>query len=184
MTTEPHAITLSWQPAVADYVEAFTARNRARKAWHKVAVIAGTGALFAVVAFSLGHPGPAMIGVEVAVLLPIAVPVVTRLSTRSLWRMFPDLNRFTRVTVAVAAGITTDGPLVDMSRRPMVVTILPDDLAWSGVAQVLETRSVFVVQLVGHRGKRFFLLAKRGLANPSDTDALRSMLDQRAAVTP
>jgi hypothetical protein len=170
------AVQLSWQPEVADYIQAFNARNLARKAWHKVAVIALAGAAFAVAAFSFGRPGPAMVGVEVAVLLPPTVPLITWLSTRSVWHRRPALHTPTRAVVHPLAGITTDGPLVDMSSGQVAVTPVPGILPWHSVDRVLETKRVFVVQLAGQRGKRFILLAKRGLADPTELHALRNTL--------
>ena len=176
MTTEPtRTIQWSWQPEVNDYLEAFHARNRARGAWLKIGVIALLGAVFAIAAFALGHPGPAMIGVEAAVLLPVLVPLLTWASTRALWKRRPALHSLTRAAVSLA-GITTDGPLVDMSNGQFATGAVPGNLALDAVAQVLETKRVFVVQLVGQRGKRFLLLAKRGLVGPAELDALRTIL--------
>jgi hypothetical protein len=176
VTTEPtRTIELSWQPEVNDYVEAFHARNRAGGAWLKIGVVALLGGVFAVAAFALGHPAPAMFGVEAAVLLPVLVPLLTWASTRALWKRRPGLRSPTRAAVS-PAGITTDGPLVDMSSGQLVTGAVPDGLALDAVAQVLETKRVFVVQLVGQRGKRFLLLAKRGLAGPAELDALRTIL--------
>jgi hypothetical protein len=174
--TESHcAVQLSWQPDVRDYIEAFHARNRARGAWLKIGVMAVLGAVFAVTAFSLGRPGPAMFGVEVAVLLPLMVPMLTSVSTRALWKRHPAMHAPTRAAVSTAA-ITTDGPLVDMSSGRLVTGTISGDLASHSVAKVLETKRVFVVQLAGHRGKRFFVLAKRGLATPAELDAVRNAL--------
>lgn len=122
VTNEPtRAVHLSRQPEVSDYIEAFHARNRAGKAWHKIGVIALLGGAFAVAAFSLGHPGPAMIGVEVAVLLPIMVPLLTGISTRALWNRHPVLRAPVRAAVS-PAEITIDGPLVDMSSGRLVTS--------------------------------------------------------------
>jgi hypothetical protein len=170
------ALHLSWQPEVVDYLQAFNVRNRARRAWHKVAVIALLGAVFAVVAFVLRHPDLALLGVELAVLLPLMIPLVTWLSTLSVWRRRPALHTPTRAMISPSAGITTDGPLVDMSSGQVAVTAISGLLRWHAVEQVLETKRVFVVQLAGHRGKRFLLLAKRGLDNPTELDALRRTL--------
>jgi hypothetical protein len=181
VTTEStRAIQLSWQPEANDYIEAFHARNRAGRAWLKIGVIALLGAVFAVAAFSLGRPGPAMIGVEAAVLLPLMVPLLTWVSTRALWKRHPPLRSPTRAAVS-AAGITTDGPLVDMSNGQLATSAVAGSLALHSVAQVLETKRVFVVQLAGRRGKRFLLLAKRGLAGPAELDALRITLATPAA---
>lgn len=182
VTKEPTgAVQLSWQPEVADYFEAFQARNRVRRVWHKVAVIAVLGAVFAVAAFALGQPGPAMVGVEAAVVLPLVVVPVTWMSTRSVWHRRPALRTATRAVVSRSAGITSDGALVDMSKGVAVTTIRAG-LAWDSVEQVLETRRVFVVQLSGCGGKRFILLAKRGLADPAELDALRGILSDRRQV--
>jgi hypothetical protein len=174
---EPTApLQMSWLPEVADYTEAFNARNRAHKAWHKIAVVSVFGAVFAIVAFSLGRPGPAMVGVEAAVLLPVIVLPITWLSTRSVWRRRPALHAPTRAVVDPSAGITTDGPLVDMSSGQVAVAPVQGGLPWQSVGRILETRRVFVVELAGHRGKRFILLAKRGLADPAGLAALRGAL--------
>jgi hypothetical protein len=174
MTDEPApAFRLSWQPEVTDYLQAFNARNRAQKAWHKVAVIALLGAAFAVLAFILHHPNLAMLGVELAVLAPIMIPLVIWLSTLSVWRRHTALHTPTRAVVSPSAGITTDGPLVDMSSGQVAVTAVSGLLGWQAVDLVLETKRVFVVQLAGQRGKQFFLLAKRGLNNTTELDALR-----------
>lgn len=167
---------LSWQPEVADYLQAFNARNRASRAWHKMAVLALLGVAVAVVAVILGHSSLAMTGVEVAVLVPLMVPFVTWMSTRSVWHRRPALHVPTRAVVSASTGITTDGPLVDMSSGQVAVTAVSGLLGWPVVGKVLETKRVFVVQLTGQRNKRFILLAKRGLADPTELDALRRTL--------
>ena len=169
------AVRLSWQPDVRDYIEAFHARNRAGGAWLEDRRYGGARWVFAVTAFSLGRPGPAMFGLEVAVLLPLMVPVLTWVSTRVLWKRHPAMHAPTRAAVSTAA-ITTDGPLIDMSSGRLVTGAITGSLAFHSVAKVLETKRVFVVQLAGHRGKRFFVLAKRGLATPAELDALRNAL--------
>jgi hypothetical protein len=165
--TDP--VELSWQPEVADYLEAFTARNRARGAWRKVGWISGAALVFAVVAFVLGHRFAALYGVEAAVLLPLLLWPITWLSTRSVWHRHPALRAPTRAYVYSAAGISTDAPLLDLSTGQVRVGSLPQGVPWTGVQRVLETKRVFIVQLAP---KRFLLLAKRGLADPAGLDVL------------
>ena len=167
---------LSWKPEMADYLQAFNARNRANKAWHKIAVIALLGAAVAVVALLLGHPSLAMIGIELAVLFPLMIPLVTSLSTLSVWHRRPALHTPTRAVVSASAGITTDGPIVDMSSGQVAVTAGSGVLGWPAVETVLETKRVFVIQLVSPGNKRFLLLSKRGLADPTELGALRRTL--------
>lgn len=161
---------------MADYLQAFNARNRANKAWHKIAVIALLGVAVAAVASVLGHPSLAMIGIEVAVLFPLMIPLVTWLSTLSVWHRRPALHAPTRALVSASAGITTDGPIADMSSGQVAVTAGAGVLGWPAVETVLETKRVFVVQLAGPGNKRFLLLAKRGLADPAELAALRRTL--------
>lgn len=168
-------LQLAWQPEAADYVQAFRVRNRAQKVWHKAGVMMAIGAILAVAGFGLGHPGIGSIGVELFVLTPLLVPVLTWASTHSLWRRRPGLAAPTRAVVSPAAGIATTGPLVDM-RRGMVLSAVPGWLPWQAIDLVLETERVFMVQLAGDRGKRFLLLAKRGLADPAQADRLRGAL--------
>ena len=170
------AVQLSWQPDVSDYIQAFTARNRARKVWYIVAVVSLIGAAFAIAAIVARQPGPATTGIVVAIGLPVMVPILSRSSTKVLWRRIPALHSPTQSLVSPDAGITTDGPLVDLSSGRIVVTQLPGTVHWQQIQRVLETDQVFVVQLVGHRGKAFFLLAKRGLADPAELDRLRDIL--------
>ena len=170
------AVELAWQPEVADYFQAFNARNRAGKAWHKIGGVALLGLVFAVLAFGRGRPSLALYGLEVAIMFPVMVPVITWLSTRSVWFRHPALHTPTRAVVHPSTGITTDGPLVDLSSGPLLVIPGPGSVPWPSVERVLETRRVFVVQLTGARGKRFLVLAKRGLTEPA---ALRQALTRQ-----
>jgi hypothetical protein len=167
-------LDLSWQPEVGDYVQAFRVRNRSQKAWHKVGAMMAIGVVLAAAGFGVGRPGLGSVGVELFVLLPLMVPVITWLSTHSLWRRRPGLATPTRAVVS-AAGIATTGPLVDM-RGGVVLTAVPGWLPWAAIGLVLESERVFMVQLTGDRGKRFLVLAKRGLADPAQTDRLRDAL--------
>jgi hypothetical protein len=165
---------LSWQPEVGDYVQAFRLRNRVRKVWYKIGAMMAIGAVLAAVGFGLGRPGIGSIGVELFVLLPLMVPAIMWLSTHSVWRRRPGLATPTQAVVS-AAGIASTGPLVDM-RGGIVLSAVPGWLPWTAIGLVRESERVFMVQLAGDRGKRFLLLAKRGLTDPAQADRLREAL--------
>ncbi len=171
MTNDLH---LSWQPEVGDYLQAFRLRNRVQRAWHKIGAVMAIGVVLALVGFGLGRPALGSVGIELFVLLPLMAPVIMWLSTHSIWRRRPGLATPTRAVVS-AAGIATTGPLVDM-RGGVVLTAVPGWLPWPAIGLVRESDRVFMVQLAGDRGKRFLVLAKRGLADPAQTDRLRDAL--------
>ncbi|MFI7597831.1 hypothetical protein [Actinoplanes sp. NPDC049681] len=173
---QARAFPLSWQPEMTDYFQAFSARNRASKAWHKIGVMALVLATCAVGAFRLGYPNFAFFGLGLAVACFPMVPLVTWLSTRSVWHRRPALHTPVHAVISLSAGITTNGPVIDMSSGQVAITAFSGPIDWPATNQVLETKRVFVVQLTGHRGKRFLLLAKRGLADPIELDALREIL--------
>jgi hypothetical protein len=165
---------LSWQPEVGDYLQAFRVRNRAQKIWYKVGVLMAIGVVLAAAGFGLGEQGLGLAGIELFVLMPLMVPVITWLSTRSVWWRRPGLATPTRAVVS-PAGIATTGPMVDM-RGGIVLAGVPGWLPWAAIGLVLESERVFMVQLAGNRGKQFLLLAKRGLPDPAQVDLLRGAL--------
>lgn len=177
MTNEQaRAFPLSWQPEMTDYFQAFSARNRDSKAWYKIGVMALVLAACAVGALCLGHPGFALYGLGLAVLCFPLAPLVTWLSTRSVWHRAPELHAPIHAVISSSAGITTTGPVIDLSTGRVVITALPGPLDLTATDRVLETDRVFVVRLTGQRGKRFLVLAKRGVADPIELDALRELL--------
>ncbi len=176
MDEQACAFSLSWQPEMTDYFQAFSARNRVSKAWHKIGVMAMVLAACAAGAFNLGYQSLALLGLGLAAICFPMLPLVTWLSTRSVWQRRPALHTPVHAVISSSAGITTNGPVVDMSSGQVATTVLSGPIGWSAVGQVLETKRVFVVQLTGHRGKSFLLFAKRGLADPTELDALRELL--------
>jgi hypothetical protein len=162
-------LDLAWQPAMADFTEAFRARNRARKMWYKVLGLVGAALVGAAVASLAGNVSLTSGCIALAAGLPIAVLVVQPVSVRSLWRRNPALRATLRARVDPAAGITLTGE--STGQHP-----------WSVVHSFLETDRVFVVQLSGYRALGFILLAKRGLPDQQQVDALRTVLS-RATVT-
>ena len=158
------AIELTWDPELADYVEAYRARNRARKVWRKIAILAGICFLFGIAGavaqdgavIGLGVGGLAAIGLIVFVFQPRAV--------RSLWRGNPAARARSQARVDPLAGLTTSNSMTT------------GQIQWSGVDSVLETDRLFLVQLAGYRRAPFVVLAKRGLADPAQVERLRALL--------
>jgi hypothetical protein len=169
------SIRLAWQPEAADYVEAFTARNRQRRVGLFTGFMSVLGVAFAVVAVLAKQPAAVAIGVVVAIGFPLVVPLVVRSSTNALWRRSPQLQQPVQLFLD-ARGISGQAPVLEMNPGAMRVTAGAVLLEWAGVGKVLETDRVFVVQPAGRRNKVFFLLAKRGLADPGLVDRLRARL--------
>lgn len=169
------AIFLSWQPEAADYVEAFTARNKQRRVGVFIAVMSVLGAVFAVVALVARQPGAVSCGVVIAVGFPLLTPLIVRASTKGLWKRNPAL--WQPVQVAVDAGGVRGGARV-ITMNPGAMHIAPGgaDFRWTGRPTVLETSRVFVVQPAEGRNKVFFLIAKRGLQDPAQEAELRRLL--------
>lgn len=160
------ALRLSWQPELADFSEAFRARNRARKAWLKVGAICGTALVAGVVLLTRGTPS-ALAGaiglIGLAVVLPLMMLAVQPLSVRGFWRANPALRSAMQAEVDPATGITLTGQ--STGTHP-----------WSVVHSVLETDRVFVVQISGYQRLGFLLLAKRGLPAGHQVSELRDIL--------
>ncbi|MDQ1645832.1 MAG: hypothetical protein QOJ50_2016, partial [Cryptosporangiaceae bacterium] len=172
------AVQVEWQPEAADYVEAFTALNRRRTRWLLGVVmlpIAVLGLVFAAAQVRAGEGDTAIVGIVVAVVLPLLPVVLTRGSTKGLWRMYPQLHAPGQVTVDPHAGVSAIGGVVTM--RPFDIAVGSSVYPWPSVRQVLETDRVFVVLLADSRnGKKFLLLAKRGVTDPAGLAHLRAML--------
>jgi hypothetical protein len=168
-------IHLAWQPEAADYVEAFSARNRQRRVGWFTAVMSVLGAAFAVLAIVAKQPAAVAMGVVVAIGFPVAVPLVVRVSTNALWRRNPALQQPVRMVVD-ARGLGGDAPVVIMNPGAMRIADAGVRYAWAGLGTVLETGRVFVVQPAGERNKAFFLVAKRGLADPALEARLRGLM--------
>lgn len=172
-----HEIQLSWQPEAVDYVEAFKARNRDRKVGGKLILLFLGGVGFAGAAFAADQPGPACLVLIVAAIPLVMSAIIVKTSSNALWRDHDDLHTPSRA-VLTTSGISIDGPVVDLRNGPMTTTRMPHWLPWPFVQNVLETKHVFVVHLVGYEGKGFFLLAKRGLDGATELAALRAALAQ------
>jgi hypothetical protein len=159
-------VDLSWQPELADFTEAFRARNRARKMWLKVGVICGV-ALVAGIVFSFSGTASASVWAPgcfaLAVLLVVMVLVVQPLSVRGFWRTNPALRSALHARVDPVEGITVTG--LSTGTHP-----------WAVVHNFLETDRVFVVQISGYQRLGFLLLAKRALPDERQVGALRDML--------
>lgn len=161
------ALHLSWQPVRADYTEAFRARNRARKAWLKMAALIGAVLVIGIVLTVTGVDRS--LGTACIVIAPFGVLmalVIQPVSVWSFWRRNTVLHEPLQASIDPATGITLTGQ--SSGTHP-----------WSIVHSFLETDRVFVVQLSGYRNLGFFLLAKRGLPDTSHVDRLRSMLSAR-----
>lgn len=158
------ALHLSWQPELADFTEAFRARNRARRAWVKIWAIAGI-ALVVAVAVTIAGTAPSVASAcyFAAVCCPLAALIVQPLSVRAFWRRNPALRSALHAQVDPITGITLTGQ--STGTHP-----------WSVVHSFLETDRVFVVQLSGYRNLAFLLLAKRGLPDERHADELRDLL--------
>ncbi|HEX5404553.1 MAG TPA: YcxB family protein [Pseudonocardiaceae bacterium] len=168
------ALRLSWQPELADFTEAFRARNRARRAWLKIGVMCGVALVVGVVLLTRGTPS-AQAGatglIGLAVVLPLMMLAVQPLSVRGFWRSNAALRCALRAEVDPVTGITVTGQ--STGTHP-----------WSVVHSVLETDRVFVVQVSGYRRLGFLLLAKRGLSADHQVAELRDILRAGVAVTP
>lgn len=167
----PEPLQLSWQPELADWVEAFDARNRARRVRLKLVVIAAVCAAVAGAGLVTHQSG--MVGGGFAGLFGGAVvgTLGQRWSVRSLWRRAAALREPMRAQVSAAGGIVCSTPL-STGHYP-----------WTSLEKVQETPRVFVLQMAGYRRGVILLLAKRGLADPGQLPALRWLLDA-AARTP
>jgi hypothetical protein len=168
-------IPLAWQPEAADYVEAFAARNRQRRVGWFTGAMSVLGAAFAVLAIVAKQPAAAALGVVVAIGFPLAVPLAVRASSTALWRRTPALQQPVRM-VLDARGLSGDAPVIIMNPGAMRVADAGFRYEWAAVGKVLETDRVFVVQPAGERNKVFFLLAKRGLADPALVGRLRALM--------
>jgi hypothetical protein len=164
-------LRLAWQPELADFSEAFRARNRARRTWLKVGVICGIALVAGVVLLAKGTPS-ALAGaiglIGLAVVLPLMMLAVQPLSVRGLWRTNTALRSAMRAEVHPVTGITLTGQ--STGTHP-----------WSVVHSVLETDRVFVVQISGYQRLGFLLLAKRGLPAGHQAGELRDLLAAGAA---
>jgi hypothetical protein len=164
-------IRLSWQPDAADYIDAFSARNKRRRVNWFVGVLSAIGFAFAVLAILAGQPGAAVLGVLAGVLFPLAVPFVVKSSTNALWRRNPALQQPVQMVVD-ARGAGGDAPVILMNPGAMHVMTGSAQHRWAEIGKVLETPRVFVV----HLDRAFFLLAKRGLTDPAQQESLRRLL--------
>lgn len=164
--TDPEAqvLHLSWQPEMGDYAEAFGARNRARKAWHKIGAIAGSALVIALVLLAAGT-GSSLVPVLLfaAFATPVMALVIQPVSVRSFWRRNPALAHPLRAQVDPATGITLSGQ--STGHHP-----------WPTIHSFLETDRVFVIQLAGYHKLAFLLLAKRGLPSDQAAGELRAAL--------
>jgi hypothetical protein len=168
-------IRLAWQPEAADYVEAFSARNRQRHVGWFIAAMSVLGVALAVLAIGAGQPGAAALGVVAAVGFPVGTPLVVKASTNALWRRNAALRQPVQVVID-ARGVGGDAPVVTMNPGAMHVATGSVQYQWTDLQKVLEASRVFVVQLADRRNKVFFLLAKRGLSDPAQEANLRRLL--------
>jgi hypothetical protein len=164
-------IELTWQPEQADYVEAYRARNRARKAWLKIAVC--TAAVFLIAVLGVAIDDGTLIGAGVGgvVAIGLVVFVVQPRAIRGTWSRNPALRAMTSARVDPQTGLTTS------------IGTSTGQIQWSGIHSVLETEHLFLIQLAGYRRLPFLVLAKRGLADPGQLDDLRKILAAGTATT-
>jgi hypothetical protein len=167
-----NVIPMSWQPEAADYAEAFRARNRNRHVGWLVWAMVALGAAFAVLAVIAGQYAIAAVGVVLAVFFAL----MGKVGTNVLYQRHPALQQPVQATVDPAAGLAGTMPVVTMTGGPMKVTAGTWQIPWAQVDNVLEMQRVFVVHVTGRADTDFFLLAKRGLADPAQEAALRALL--------
>ena len=168
-------IRLAWQPEAADYAEAFAARNRQRHVGLFVGVMSAVGAALAVLAIIARQPGPAACGIAIAVGFPLLTPLMVKRSTNGLWRRSAALRRPVEMLVD-ATGVSGNAPVITMGPAAMHIDTGGVRHRWTDLQKVLETSRVLVIQPAGGRNKVFFLLAKRGLADPTQEATLRRLL--------
>lgn len=166
---------MSWQPEAADYAEAFQARNRMRRVQWLVWAMCGLGVALAVLAVVGGQPAMAVFGVVFAVFFAL----MGKLGTTFLVQRNPALQQPVHAVVDPQGGITGGIPVVSMADGRMKVTAGNWQFPWAQLHNVLETKRAFVIHVAGQE-KTFFLLAKRGLADPAQEPALRSLLTASA----
>ena len=155
---------LSWEPEIEDYREAFHARNRAKRATVKVAVIGMVPLLMTV--FGLITRQAVLVGCGVGGFIGLGLMLGPgqRLSVRILWRRTLALRSPTQVHVVPGDGVSTS------------IAGSTGHFSWSVVDSFLETDRVFVLQFGGPHKGLFLVVAKRGLASPSDINSLRDLL--------
>jgi hypothetical protein len=161
-------IELAWQPELADYVEAYRARNRARRAQLKIAICAGVVLVVGLLGVAIGQPTLIGAGGGALIALLLVVFVLQPRAVRNLWRRNPAVRAPATARVDPDAGLTTSNGATT------------GQIQWSGIDSLLETERLFVIQLAGYRRKPFIVLAKRGLTDPDEIDDLRALLTVRA----
>jgi len=164
-------IPMSWQPEAADYAEAFQARNRMRRVQWLVWMMGVLGVALAALAIVGRQPAMAVVAVVIAVFFAL----MGRLGTHFLLRRNPVLRQPVHAVVDARAGVVGDIPVVSMADGRMRVTAGNWQFPWERLHTVLETKRAFVLHVAGAE-KTFFLLAKRGLADPALEPALRNRL--------
>jgi hypothetical protein len=166
---DAHLLTLQWTPQRSDYVEALRARRRDRKAWRRVLVLTLVGVVLLIFAAAIrADPTTWVLLAFYAMLLLVLAVLAPHLGAWSLWRN-PVVRRPAHAQVDPRDGITVAAQ--STSQHP-----------WTAVHSILETDGVFVVQLNGFRKlKPFFLLPKRGVADPAQVDQLRALLTSGVA---
>src|SRR5437868_1879306 len=92
-------LTLSWQPEVGDWVEAFAATRRARGLWWKVAVMVAGGVAVGVVGLATGDGGLVVAGIALIAAVLYGLGPGQRRAVRSFWRRLPALHQPARATV-------------------------------------------------------------------------------------
>jgi hypothetical protein len=157
-------IDLTWQPELADYVESYRARNRSRRAWAKIALLAGVVVVIGIIGVVIDDAS--LVGLALGGLIAVAlVPLVLQpQAVRGQWKRNPQLRSRTGARVEPHLGLTTTN---DVSTG---------QIRWAGIDSVIETENLFLIQLAGYRRKPFVVVAKRGLPDPSQVADLRAML--------
>ena len=157
-------IDLTWQPELADYVEAYRARNRSRRAWAKITLLAGVVAVIGIIGVVIDDAS--LVGLGLGGLIAVAlVPLVLQpQAVRGQWKRNPQLRSRTGARVEPYLGLITTN---DASTS---------QIRWAGIDSLIETENLFLIQLAGYRRKPFIVVAKRGLPDPSQVADLRAML--------
>jgi YcxB-like protein len=159
---------LAWEPTAEDWAEGFTAYRSSRRARRTRAIGVGTAVIFLAVALWLRVP--VLLAAPLVLLFVVFGIPSRRLANRAM-RRYPGLAKPTRAVVTPAALTITTGS--DTVTRE-----------WSSLSRIVEAPRTFVLFIGPKGGRAFTLLAKRGLADPSQLAALRALLQERTAVRP
>ena len=164
--SESTALKLSWQPELEDYVEAFRARNKLRRAPKIVSVIAVVLLVVALVGLVAGRTELVIVGIGWAACLGFNAGPGVYFGVRSMWRRSPNMRLPVQMSIDPAEGLLSSIP---------GSTGQWDWSCWDGF---LETQRTFVLHAGRRKGGQFLVVAKRGLTSPDEVATLRDMLSR------